>query len=539
MVKITVDGKELEVQEGTPLLQALLDHGLFIPHFCYHQDLPVDGNCRQCLVELQTPRGPMGVISCATPVAEGIVVRTDTPLIEKARRGVLEYLLVNHPVDCPVCDQAGECRLQIYYMKYGFHESRVNVNKVEKNKTVPLGPRVMLDQERCVLCRRCIRFVDNVTKTHELTVGARGDHSHITTFPGTQLDNNYSVNTVDICPVGALTDIDFRFKCRVWFLKPADVICPGCARGCNAIFEYFHHGDMDELNGTAFRLRPRRNPEVNQSWMCDEGRLLYKSVNDGRLEGPQVADAGRQDATDWESALGLAVERLQGIHPQNVAGLCSPDCTNEELWLFRRFMTGVLGTENLSVDSLRAPGEEDDILLRSDRHPNSLGAQFQSPWKGLEDLLDWMGAGVLKVLIVFRNDPLGLGDDDGEMAERFAKLKTLIVIDSNRTKTSDTADVVFPTASFAEREGTYVNFQGRVQRTFRACPPRGDAKSDIEIFGSLAERLGRPISGTTNAAQIWAELSGTTDEFRGIGYSDIGKTGAMANGYTAPEETTE
>ena len=539
MVKITADGKELEVEEGLPLLQALLDNGFFIPHFCYHEDLPVDGNCRQCLVEMETPRGPVGVISCATPVTDGMVIRTDTPLIEKARRGVLEYLLANHPVDCPVCDQAGECRLQTYYMKYGFHESRVNVEKVEKRKTVPLGPRVMLDQERCVLCRRCIRFVDNVTRTHELTVGARGDHSHITTFPGMRLDNPYSVNTVDLCPVGALTDLDFRFKCRVWFLKPAEIICPGCARGCNAIFEYFHHSDMDELNETAFRLRPRRNPEVNQSWMCDGGRLLYKSVNDDRLETPQVGRAGRRESTDWESALGLAADRIRGVHPQNIAGLCSPDCTNEELWLFRRFMNGVLGTENLSVDSLREPGGEDDLLLRSDRHPNLLGAQFQGPWTKLEDLLDWMGAGVLKVLIVFRNDPLGLGDREGEMEARFAKLKTLIVIDSNRTRTSDTADVVLPTGSFAEREGTYVNFQGRVQRTFRAGPPRGEAKSDLEIFCSLAEQLGRPISGATNAAQIWDELSGTMDEFQGISYPDIGKTGVMANGNAEPEKPTE
>jgi NADH-quinone oxidoreductase subunit G len=536
MARITVDGRQIEAKDGMSLLQALLDGGVYIPHFCYHQDLPLDGNCRQCLVEMDTPRGPAGVISCATSVLDGMVVRTNGPLIEKARRGVLEYLLVNHPVDCPVCDQAGECRLQVYYMKYGLHETRVNVEKVQKGKRMAIGPRVMLDQERCVLCRRCIRFVTHVTETHELTVGGRGDHAHITVFPGRPLDNRYSVNTVDLCPVGALTDIDFRFKCRVWYLKPTDVICPGCARGCNAVLECYQHNFMDGLNGTAYRMRPRRNPEVNKSWMCDDGRLLYKAINENRIEAPLVAQGGQQEGAEWEAALGLAAEKLAGVLPASVAGLCSPDCTNEELWLFRRFMREAVGAETVSAASLRKPGFQDDFLLRADQHPNSLGVQFQRPWSTWQEALDWISAGVLKVLVVFRNDPIGLSDNPGETKEKLGKLNALIVIDSNRTATSEAAHIVLPVGSFAEREGTYVNFQGRIQRTCRAYPPRWDAKSDIETFLGLAERLGKPIAGTGNAAQIWRSLSAAVDEFKGIGYGDIGTVGAMAQGYGAAEQ---
>lgn len=524
---ITVDNREIEAQAGTPLLQALLDNGIFVPHFCYHPDLPVDGNCRQCLVQIDTPKGSTGVISCATMVQDGMVVRTNTEAIEKARRGVLEFLLVNHPVDCPVCDQAGECRLQQYYMDYGFHESRVEIEKVNKNKTLAIGPRVMLDQERCVLCRRCIRFTDHVTKSHELAVGGRGDHSHITTFPGLELDNGYSVNTVDVCPVGALTDRDFRFKCRAWFLKQTDVICHGCSRGCSAVLDSYNHTVMDEQNGTAHRMRPRRNPDVNKSWMCDEGRLLYKSVNEGRLRSPVLIGDEGQEAADWEEALAIAAQELSQAGPEGVAGLCSPDCTNEEIYLLRRFIGQAVGSEWVSAESLRKDGDQDDLLLRADKHPNTRGTGLQGPWHSLEELLARIDTGDLKVLVVLRNDFVGLAENAEELEQKLSELETLIVIDSNESRTSQNADIVLPCGSFAEREGTYINFQGRIQRTFRACLPRWDAKSEIEIFRALAERIDSPMEGVSSAQQIWQELSQAVEALNGASYTDIGRMGMM------------
>lgn len=538
MATITVNEVAFEVQEGMSLLQALLDLGIFVPHFCYHPDLPVDGNCRQCLVEIDSPNGPMGVISCATPVADGMVVRTNTPAMEKTRRGVLEYLLLNHPVDCPVCDQAGECRLQQYYMTYGFHQTRVAVEKVKKNKRVTLGPRVMLDQERCVLCRRCVRFTAHVTGTNELTVAGRGDHSFITTFPGQELDNPYSVNTVDVCPVGALTDRDFRFRCRVWYLKQTDTVCPGCARGCSAILDTYYHTTMDGQNGTAFRLRPRRNPEVNKSWMCDEGRLLYKTVNENRVKAPLVRAENTLRITSWEEALGSAAERLCTAGPAGTAGIASPDCSNEEIMLFRYFLSEVVGSEAMSAESLRPPGDQDDILLRADRHPNSLGAQLLGPWSTLEALLDSIQAGKTRVLIILRNDLLG--DCAGTDAARKAleSLDCMVVIDSHMTETAKAAGVVLPCGTFAEREGTLVNFRGRIQRTFRACPPRWDAKDVFDIINALADALGRPMEDIENPGAAWERFADRVDAFSGTRYTQIGRTGLSLPGYEdAPAES--
>jgi NADH-quinone oxidoreductase subunit G len=538
MARMKVDDREYDVRDGAPLLQTLLDLGFFIPHFCYHPDLPVDGNCRQCLVEVDTPRGPTGVISCATPVTDGLVVRTQTPAIEKARKAVLEYLLVNHPVDCPVCDQAGECRLQTYYMRYGLHSTRVTVDQVRKEKGKMIGPRVILDQERCVLCRRCVRFTTHVTRTQELTVGGRGDHSFITTFPGKELANRYSVNTVDVCPVGALTDRDFRFACRVWFLKPTDTICPGCARGCNAILETYEHSLMDRLNGTAYRLRPRRNPEVNRSWMCDEGRLLYKPINENRFQRPQLRAAGGWEDAPWDRVLGWVAERIQEAGPSHTAGLCSPDCTNEEIHLFRHLMRDTIGAERVAAASSKKAGDQDDFLLRADRHPNSRGVEFQSPWTPLEGIRDGLESGAIRVLIVLRHDLLGWADRPELWSEALARIDALVVIDSQATPTSAVAHAVLPTGSLAEREGTFVNFRGRIQRIQRAYPPAGEARPEIEILNRLAERLGKPVRGLSQPHAIWSALAERCGPFRGIGYREIGRLGIPARGWeSSPAES--
>ena len=270
MPKLIIDGQEIEVPKGTRIIEAAKKLDITIPYYCYHPGLSVAGNCRMCLVEIE--KMPKLQISCHMECQDGMVVRTNTEKIIKTRQHVLEFLLVNHPLDCPVCDQAGECWLQDYYMKHGLHESRVAENKIKKKKAVSVGPTVMLDSERCILCSRCVRFTDEVSKTGEFGIINRGDHSEISIFPGKELNNPYSGNVVDICPVGALTDKDFRFKVRVWYLKSKESICNGCSRGCNIEVQYrtdrLHHAQGERV----MRLKPRFNETVNKWWICDEGR---------------------------------------------------------------------------------------------------------------------------------------------------------------------------------------------------------------------------------------------------------------------------
>ena len=316
MPKCTIDGKEIEVKPGTTVLQAALDDGIHIPHFCWHPDLPVDGNCRTCMVEVE--KMPKLQIACNMVVAEGMVVKTASPKANEAQRTALEFLLVNHPIDCPVCDQAGECYLQDNYMRYGLYDSKIELEeKVRKRKVVDLGP-IMLDAERCVLCSRCLRFEDVVTGTNSLQFVSRGDHTSISTFEGGKIEHDYAGNLADVCPVGALLSKDFRFKMRVWFLKEHESVCPGCSTGCNVY--------VDERDGEVQRLRARRNPDVNKSWLCDPGRALYKQIAvTERVSGARVRGGGGWAGTTVAAALDRVAEALKsaglGVSlPGNPAG---------------------------------------------------------------------------------------------------------------------------------------------------------------------------------------------------------------------------
>src|SRR3989442_12558347 len=270
MARLTIDGKEIEVEAGTNLIEAARRLGIEVPHYCYHPGLSIAGQCRLCMVDIE--KTPRPTIACNTTATDGMVVHTDTERVRDTRRSIMEFHLINHPLDCPVCDQAGECWLQIYYMKHGLYDPRMKDEKVHKPKAVPLGPHVMLDAERCILCSRCVRFCDEITGTGELGIFNRGDHSEIGLFPGRDLVNNYSANVVDICPVGALTDRDFRFQVRVWYLDAAKSVCTGCARGCNVDVHVNrrrpHHADGKRVA----RLKPRFNTDVNAWWLCDIGR---------------------------------------------------------------------------------------------------------------------------------------------------------------------------------------------------------------------------------------------------------------------------
>src|ERR1043166_1816038 len=326
-IKVKVDGRELEVPKtmadpisskllATTMIQACALANVDVPHYCYHPKLPVAGNCRMCLVEFGTPamgpdrkpiinpdgtvkiaKSPRPAIACATPISPGMEIYTNTPNVKQMREGVLEFLLINHPLDCPICDQAGECKLQEYSVDYGKSESRFVEPKVHKPKRVDLGPRIALDDERCILCTRCIRFTKDVVGDDALGIVNRGSYNTLTAFPGKSFDNNYTLNTVDICPVGALTSKDFRFKMRVWFLKETKSICTSCATGCNIVI-----GSREEK---IYRYEPRENDAVNSTWMCDYGRLNYPWINrDDRLtEVSRQKGEGRIEKLGWTTAL--------------------------------------------------------------------------------------------------------------------------------------------------------------------------------------------------------------------------------------------
>ena len=528
MPTLEIDGKEIRVEEGLNLIQAAERLDIEIPHYCYHPGLSISGNCRMCLVEIE--KQPKLQIACDTPVAEGMVVHTASEKVQAARRAVLEFLLTNHPLDCPICDQAGECKLQDYYMEYALHASRVLPSeKVRKRKVVDLGPLVMLDQERCILCARCTRFLSEVTRTGDLAIFGRGDRCYIDLFPGKRLDNPYSGNVVDICPVGALTNKDFRFKARVWYLQKTQSVCPSCARGCN--INIYHR------QGVAYRFQPRHNPDVNQYWMCDAGRMGCKDLQrESRLLRAFVRREDRFVAVGWEEALAAAVGRLKEVKerhgPAAVTGIVSARATNEEAYLFRRLVTGALGSDRLASIAWSPPDAcGDDFLIRADKNPNTRGLQAlgMDPHNAggggrvgqiVKDALD----GKVKALILFGADLVGwLRSAKTESALDAVDL--LVVLDTDRSETLSYADVILPTATFAETDGTLTNFAGRVQRIRRAFAPPGEAKEGWEALSALCRGLGDD-GAYASSAQVFAEIAANVAEFEGLSYENVGAAGA-------------
>src|SRR5215831_8898017 len=300
MPKLTVNGKAIEVPEGTNLIEAARMAGVEVPHYCYHPALSIAGQCRLCMVDIE--KMPRPQIACNTQAAEGMVVETETPRVKDTRRSMMEFHLINHPLDCPVCDQAGECFLQIYYMKHGLYDPRMADEKVHKPKAIPLGPHVILDAERCILCSRCVRFCDEITGTGELGIFNRGDHSEIGLFPGRDLTNNYSGNVVDICPVGALLDRDFRYQMSVWYLKETQSICPGCSTGCNTRINWNTTRTYKTEGRRILRLKPRYNEAVNKYWMCDEGRYNYKWLEQDRIKTPLIHVQSQHNSAPWKAS---------------------------------------------------------------------------------------------------------------------------------------------------------------------------------------------------------------------------------------------
>lgn len=520
MPKLTINGQELEVAAGTNLIEAAQQLGTEIPHFCYHPGLSVAGNCRMCLVEIE--KSPKLQIACNTAVAEGMVVMTDSDKVKKARAGVMEFLLLNHPIDCPICDCAGECYLQDYYMDHDLKASRLEGEKNKKQKAQDIGPHVMLDKERCVLCSRCVRFTDEVSETHELGIFGRGSTEEIGLYPGTQLDNAYSGCVVDLCPVGALTDKDFRFKSRPWFLKETATVCSGCSLGCNVVLNTNTNPYNKVGQARAYRYFPRENKSVNDYWMCDEGRYSFHAIDDNRVKEPLAAGAPLTLA----DAVNQAAEALKaGLAkgPEQVAFLLSPQMTNEELYAFK-WLAQQLGVTQVEVgDDLKAMGASDDYLIQADKNPNSRGAADLGlgPRAGVlggKAVIDAAKAGKLSVLLL-------AGHDLGADAAAVSAKATVIGIHSHAHAGALASTLLLPKAVHAEQDGSFTNVKGRVQRVRKALEPLAESLPGYTLAFHLADSLGHkaPAAGP---AELFALLAAQVPAYAGLSLDGLGDQGS-------------
>jgi NADH-quinone oxidoreductase subunit G len=543
-VTVKVDGVAIQAPKTTPdpmtgkpipttMLQACNQARVDVPHYCYHPKLPVAGNCRMCLVEFGTPamgpdrkpvmnpdgtpkiaKSPRPAIACATPISPGMEIYTNTPAVDGMRKGVLEFLLINHPLDCPICDQAGECKLQEYSVEYGQAESRFVEHKVHKPKRVDLGPRIVLDDERCILCTRCIRFTRDIVGDDALGIVNRGSFNTISAYPGKQFDNNYTLNTVDICPVGALTSKDFRFKMRVWFLKETKSICTSCGTGCNIVI-----GSREEK---IYRYEPRQNDAVNSTWMCDYGRLNYKWIQrEDRLDSVCIRRAGGKQESDWGTAVVEISRKLSSVPAGSVAIVGSARLTNEELFLLSK-LAKKLGA---ITDSVPRSGPGDRLLLNTDRNPNSNGAKLtgiaaQPMGSALPKIADGIKSGKIKTLVVFGEDVTkhGIG------ADLLAKLETLIVCDIAKTATTDAAHYVLPGCAHAEKRGTMTNVKGRVQKFMKAVEPRGSARPEWEILHELVFNV-TGQNGFVSIEGLFNQMAREIPALAGVTWAGLGDTG--------------
>jgi NADH-quinone oxidoreductase subunit G len=515
MPSVTIDGRQIEVPSSSTVIQAAEQLGIFVPRYCYHPGLTIAGNCRICLVEVE--KSPKLQIACNAPVTEGMVVHTKSAKAEDGRRAVLEFLLANHPLDCPVCDQSGECDLQNFYMNFGLYDPRFREQKVKKKKAVAIGPHVMLDQERCILCSRCVRFADEISKTGEFGIFDRGDQAQLGIYPGQQLDNPYSGNVVDICPVGALTDKDFRFKARVWYLSSAPTVCNGCAQGCNIDVHYVL--DRPHLNEGArvLRFKPRYNEHVNQWWMCDEGRYGFGWIDRGRLT--KVSHQGAEST--WEQAIAAI---SAGLAEARIGVIASTQLTNEELFLVREIFQDALRAR-VTAAVPAAGGYSDNFLIKADKTPNTAGANLL----GLSNLhaasiINDALKGKIDALWVFGHDLAALFGK--ETLEQLARSVRLFVFSGpNENATAAWAHWVLPTAVYLEKEGTFVNCHGRIQRVRRAFSPLSKCREEWNILLELARLLNVAIPGS-NPEEIFLVLAKDFGAFANLTYEKIGSRGA-------------
>ena len=530
LVTVNIDGVDIAVPKGTNVIEAAKLLKKDVPHYCYHPKLSVVGNCRMCLVEMGMPAVdpatkqpvmdpatgkqkinwiPRLQIGCGTNVAPGMHIKTQSPMVKEAREGVMEFLLINHPLDCPICDQAGECKLQEQATGYGRGYSRFIEEKNVKPKRTQLGPRVTLDDERCILCSRCIRFCREIAKDDVLGFVDRGSYSTLTCHPGKKLENNYSLNTVDICPVGALTSTDFRFKMRVWFLKQTNTIDIESSVGVNAV--------VWSREGVIYRLTPRRNDEVNDTWMPDSGRMLYKQVAapDRLVDGVKVD--GAPSAIDI--AINAAAELLKA---GSVAVVGSGRASVEEQFALKK-LADQLGVQP-SLVARTAQG--DKLLIPADRNPNVRGALVtglinQLPAAQLTQLAADIDAGKVKTVLTHGEDLAAAGLSAGQLAK-----VSIIYLGTHANATSAAAKVVIPTLHTFEKAGTFVNQQFRIQKFAAAVPgPAGSTNDLVALSKLLAAVGGAPLASDVHG--LWSTLAASVPVLAGLSYKSIADTGVV------------
>ena len=533
MINVQIDGAWRQFPKGTKLIEACMQSGSFIPHYCYHPALSTPGNCRMCLLEIGGPKmdanrqpvlGPDGrpeiawspkpQISCALEITDGMAARTNSPLVEDCRKGVMEFLLINHPLDCPICDKAGECRLQEFAVEFGHGGSNFLEEKVKKPKRQDIGKHIVLDDERCILCSRCVRFMQEVAHDDVLGFVDRGSHTTLTVHEGQRLDSNYSLNTVDICPVGALTSKDFRFKMRVWFLRETKSLCTSCGTGCNTI--------IGARENEIIRQTPRQNDAVNSYWMCDQGRLNYAYLyREDRLVQPQLRENGRLQKSTWPRVIQQVAEKLSALPRGETAMIASSRMTNEELWLAGKVARHLGITLH---DVVARPQKADGILVSNDGNPNTAGAQLlgithADPGARAPEMATAVRDGTVKALLCFGEDLRHYGLTEAELA----RLDLVVCLDILPNTATKLATAVLPGAGFAEKRGSMVNIQGRIQRLNRATQPPGQARDDWEILCDLLRALGADAPQTLEG--VFKEMTATVPAFSGLTLAKLGEQG--------------
>ncbi len=528
-VNVNIDGIDILVPKGTNIIEAAAQANIEIPHYCYHPKLSISGNCRMCLVEMGMAMKdrttgqsifeddgtqkvawiPRPAIACGTQASAGMYIKTKSELAKSCQEGVMEFLLINHPLDCPICDQAGECRLQEFATDYGRGYSRFVENKNVKPKRTILGPRVVLDDERCILCSRCVRFCQEVIKDDVLGFVDRGSYSTLTSYPGKQLDNNYSLNTVDICPVGALTDSDFRFKMRVWFLKRTKSICTESSVGVNT--------EVWSREGEIYRITPRRNDEVNDTWMADSGRDIYKQVTaDNRLR--------KAKSNGVSIAFDEAHIRFTEIFPMGkTAYVGSSHMSVEEQFIFKKLIQENPGP----IFWVNNKGEGDGLLISSDRSPNLRGAFItglinELPKDNLDGLLELMNSGEIQNIVVYHQDITQYG-----ISPALLKRHNVLYLGTHFNKTSDVARVAIPTLTVFEKSGTFINQQFRLQKFAQAVPGPVGLMPDINTLTRLISILRKESEIASSLPLIWSEMNMQIDQFKGLSFESLPDSGVL------------
>jgi len=544
MPKVTIDGKEFEAQAGQTVIQVALENGIDIPHFCWHPALTVAGNCRMCLVDVE--KIPKPSIACATTVSEGMVVHTQNEKSLKAREDVMEFLLVNHPLDCPICDEAGQCKLQDYAFNHSRGESRFEEEKNHKDKRVPFGPNVLFDGERCISCSRCIRYGQEIVDQPVLTFVDRGDHVTIQPFPGTQFDNDYSMNIIDICPVGALTSRDFRFKARSWEMSFTETVCPSCARGCSM--------RVGARNNEIMRLEPRPNPNVNNFWMCDEGRLeSYPPVNaEDRVSGAWI---NGESVTVSDAVSKIATE-LKKYKAEEIAFIASAGATLEDNMVFLE-AAKQKGAKHIGYFE-RIIGQDDPkLLIRADKNPNAYSMKVLGIKPLGDEFASALSSGKIKAVYALEDRFLSAVD--------FSKVEFLAAHATNTSqlpKLSAKNIVVLPAACWAEKQGVVINFEGWAQKLNPAIETTHMVhgfdhltQSRLDRFGSPFDRwakgnkrdayeswhLAQDVANALGAKldyryteDVFEAAASKHSELKGLSYDILGALGRQLNGIDKP-----